>query len=137
MAQPAPKIVPVTEFVIDRSKWLPGEVQYELGVKAKLLEPSTGRQCCIGVYLSACGMPDDALLNEGWATAVLDADHPLHAWFTAQTEAPQSQHRENALAFANDICSLGLAERERRITEEFARGGVTVTFTGELFPEDS
>lgn len=49
----------VKSFIIDRTNWLRGE-----GSKAsRLLRPTDEKMCCVGIYLKACGVPRDQLLD--------------------------------------------------------------------------
>lgn len=51
------------EFVIERSKWIRGEVG------AKLLKED-GRMCCLGFISNQCGVPTSQLLNKSYPESV-------------------------------------------------------------------
>lgn len=105
----------VKAFVIPRSKWLRGQGNLE----SFLYRPSDGKQCCVGIYLSACGTPLSSL------TGHKEAHGP---------DLPLWMHAGEAIALlelyeSNDNRSLSEPEREAEIAEGFAKQGIAVTFT--------
>jgi hypothetical protein len=110
------------KFTIDRSKWLRGEDAKD-GLDSYLLRPSDGKQCCVGIYLSAIGFLDDELHGRTEDTELRhhfseESDHQVPHWLCAESE----------VYGINDSSALSEPERERRIAERFAAGGVTVEF---------
>lgn len=101
---------------IDRKIWLRGEGCYA----SKLLRRGDKKQCCIGCYLSACGVSPDNLLDRGepYFGAIPDeAD-----WL--------GMRDENALPLfkLNDDEKIDDVFREEKIRDEFIKHGVEVTF---------
>lgn len=108
-------MTPVTAFVIDRTVWLRGE-----GIaRSKLLRPDDGKRCCVGIYLGACGVADEALSGVPAAhNAVNVPDMPR--WLLEDVGG----------LYADNDAYGGLTEerREELIADGFARRGITVTF---------
>lgn len=120
---------------IDRNKWARG------GILPGLLLNGMGSQCCVGLYLSALGVPDEALRGRGCADDVevqkVLPDQAMWLNFGELSRSDDAQH----LYSVND-CTLGHAingeehalvieseeQRERLIAETFARNGVEVEF---------
>lgn len=122
-------------LVIDRSKWAVGTYKgagsFSQGV---LLEPETGKMCCLGFLAKACGasdadignygMPSDVAIvkpNAGiqWPDGIIDAD---------DREVMRDTCITNRLAQRNDhIKDEG---REDDIAALFAEVGVEVEFVG-------
>lgn len=117
-------MTPVTEFVISRKKWLRGE-----GASASALYRREDRkQCCVGIYLSACGV-DNETLSKGSAARLLGLSE-LPKWLT-ETNDGMIQDRFSvigSLYATNDDRGTPDPDRESRIAELFARNGVTVSF---------
>ena len=111
------------EFTIDRAIWLRGEG----GHASRLLRSSDSKMCCVGIYLEACGVPRNALLNErmpcdistryGKFPQFLDTRVPLGCVYDS-----------DCLMATNDKVDLDETVRETRITQIFANNGVKVQF---------
>lgn len=124
---------PVTKFVIDRNVWLRGGPPRD----SALLRASDGKRCCLGIYLSACGVDDGDMRDvgdpDGLAGIVRDQ---LPRWMGAEDEAldvwVQAMGVEQLIEI-ND-CEVSEAEmvteadREARLVELFAVYGIEVEF---------
>lgn len=112
---------PVTAFVIRRSVWLRGDDDDSM-----LLRPSDERQCCLGIYLEACGVPR-AMLRGVMAPHVL-----LHVHKAYDVRLPDWMTESNGtycdLMEDNDNEALNETVREAVIRAGFAKLGITVTF---------
>lgn len=107
-----PEIPEGFSFEISRKVWLRGE-----GIeKSYLLRRTDSKMCCVGICLRALGLPDSALMDKKTAMAVgaLHLDEVI--WNTNLY-----QYNDNPDTLPED--------REARITNGFAKGGITVTFT--------
>lgn len=102
----------LSEFVIKRSRWERGK---GLG-GGVFLNCSTKQQCCVGIFLSACGIPDAALCG-------LASDNRLRFSFLSRMTRELSP-----LYAVNDSHHLTDEQRETQLTELFAAKGIAVTF---------
>lgn len=107
----------VTEFTIKRSEWLRGEGR----ARSRLLRGSDAKKCCVGIYLSACGIPDSHLLD---IRAAEDVRLPTPLWLHREW-----LHQEDAFRLyeINDD-QIEEQDRELEIASIFAAHGITVTF---------
>lgn len=128
------------ELVIDRNIWARGRREDDrVNSLLLLLEGGVKReQCCIGLYLSACGVPDELLLDVGMVSRLIlgqvellpeearwlvtkvssDSDRPLFYESDDASEAYET----------NDSGMLQEGDREARIVKIFARHDVKVAF---------
>jgi len=116
---------PVKSFTIKRSVWLRGE----RAQPSFLLRESDGKQCCIGIYLEACGIPRNDKVNKRSATSLADLGVQVPRWLVGPIgidTAPSFAAR--VLMQINDETNVDLADREREVTAGFADVGITVTF---------
>jgi len=115
-------MIPLTAFAVRRPTWLRGEG----GIDSRLLRVSDGRQCCLGQYLTACGVPHDALAEVSSPGEVAGPDVP--AWLL------NPDGRDSVLAEVlmevNDDHELSEVARESTLTARFAQAGITVRFVG-------
>jgi len=88
-------------------------------MNSMLLRPSDGKQCCVGIYLSACGVPNEALEHTPNA-GVIKSQPLVPAWLLSATA--------NWLYRKNDDIHLHDSDREAGIQYLFAEAGVKVTF---------
>lgn len=110
----------VSSFVINRAVWLRGEG----GEKSVLFRPEDKKMCCLGIYLSECGVDTHRMRDVG--EPGLLSDEMVPSWTrTAAKGTPVCE-----LIQVNDDEQISDAVREQAITEKFARQGVTVTFEG-------
>ena len=139
----------ITEFVIDRNVW--GRGGEEGGYL--LSTPCNGsKMCCLGIFLEACGVDRDALLNnseprdlfrsipEGarWLVNYLDSASEFDpgSFDPRYSAAPDIQPQDVRDVMAvNDADDISETERERKTAAFFAAHGITVTFTGDYYPE--
>lgn len=115
-------MTPVTEFVISRKKWLRGESS----THSYLLRPEDGKQCCVGIFLTACGTPAEDLLSQKVAERTMRAPEWLTDRNAFGTEMPKKD--VDHLYTLNDSPKLPEDVREAEIAAIFARNGVTVSF---------
>ena len=112
----------VTAFKIDRAIWLRGEGHE----RSALLRVRDGKRCCdsVGIYLSACGVPDENLQDVRCAENVVGL--PKQAkWLITGEHRRGSSNLAQRLYTENDN-----AAKESAIAALFAEQGITVTFTG-------
>lgn len=111
------------EFVVQRSKWLRGDV-----TKAVLLD-SHGRMCCLGFVSAQCGVPAQAL---GKATLPSDLEASDATLVEGLLVEDLGRVTDTALADGavglNDADDITDAERETRLTALFAEHGYTLRF---------
>ena len=117
--------------VIERKKWLRGTPNQRMN----FLLDTHGNQCCIGVYLSACGVPDTDLLNVGAANR-LKAVKGESQWLVERrgTFCVPSDDADD-LYNENDHNQHFQRASEKKITALFAKHDVEVKFTGSGVPD--
>jgi hypothetical protein len=106
----------VSKFVIDRAKW------YRGCPVGSLLLRQDGRQCCVGLYLTSCGLPDADLLQRAVAG---DVGVLAPKWL-------QDAEFDGCLLYSvNDNSELTEPEREAEVARLFRElGNVEVEFIG-------
>lgn len=102
-------------LVIDRSIWLRGEG----GNNSYLLREEDGKKCCLGIYLGACGTPDELL-----------SGHVGTGQIVLPEEAKWLDQGADAFMIVNDDPHTPASTRERGIEALFASHGIQVTFVG-------
>lgn len=132
----------VKSFVISRKKWLRGNGEGELRRK------SDGRQCCVGIFASACGIPKETLNSKGtlndigefWADAGLPQELCSPSSSITDLYAINDEIAKEAFEFEK-FESAGVStdfskfkarferQREKRIRDGFKELGVRVRFT--------
>ncbi len=132
----------VSEFVIDRNKWLRGEG----GDRSRLLRKSDEKQCCVGMYFAACGVPFENIeevsvgseLWDMWMDMGFKAED-FPDWLAEELEEQWDEidgrprlARPKSDSFRlyteNDSEHISEQERELFIASMFAKHGVKVTF---------
>lgn len=126
------------KLVIDRQIWLRGEDSE----KSYLRRKSDGKQCCIGIYCSALGIPETQLTGNKDATRVKNK-FLIPEWLFSNKfrmfssgDANRAYQINDAIADSDselkgdDNIVTSELEREQRITEIFARNGIEVEFVG-------
>ena len=115
-------------FTIDVDKWLRGKGS----INSYLLRPEDGRQCCIGLYLTACGIPDE-VLNLKRAAGTISCDLPNDALWLMDSSMDGDIDSDIAEIFYYDNDSQQLTESERRtrIRRQFSLAGIQVLFSDE------
>lgn len=116
-------------LIIDRNVWLRGDP-----CSSALLTVIGGcrRQCCVGIYLTALGLSDDALRYHGTATSVVPAGTVagwlVHTVIRGHCEGTVGSDDAYQLYSENDRVELAEVVREQRIASVFAKHGVEVEF---------
>lgn len=104
-------------FVVYRDKWIRGG-----NFESCLLDTDTGCRCCLGHLARDVGIGDNEIKH-----AVMPYEAPSDLW-----PASLVPHYQDCLAWdaanTNDNTEIDDAERERRLTERFARDGIEVEF---------
>ena len=111
------------KLAIDRKVWLRGEGSDS----SALYRSSDKKQCCVGIYLNALGVPKRVMDNIGAADCI-DKIPKSASWLLSETYANSAQ-AEN-LYIQNDNPNLNPKTRERLIKDTFAANGVDVEFVG-------
>jgi hypothetical protein len=134
----------ITRFTIDRAKWRTGRygnavvTNSPTGV-SQLLNPQ-GFQCCLGFYLSACGLAPKELKQQAGPSEVArdfkDAVAKMPLWLLREEDEPEKRRpadsdASNKLMSLNDDVDLIDSERETKVAEEFSEHRVKVEFVGE------
>lgn len=99
------------------------------------------RQCCVGIYLSALGVPDDVLRGHGAADEFgVNQMLPESALWLGQgmcrTDSAQRLYTVNdrsvglPIRYSEDPILESEEHRERLVADEFALHGVDVEFVG-------
>ena len=114
------------KFEIDRSRWLRG------GYPSFLLRRKDRKMCCIGLYLEACGVEEERLVDIADPMGVMGL-LPVEAHWLRQGEqedkTPLDSYAASALMWVNDqMNTITEAEREEAIRARFSSHGVEVTF---------
>lgn len=93
-----------------------------------MLEHPSGLQCCLGQYLSQCGVTKAEMLHMGMPSGLLEVPQEA-AWLitTNKHNTPLAADLQRI----NDDEQLTVRKRERLIANLFAKAGITVEFTGE------
>ena len=116
----------VSSFVIDRAIWGRGR-----GDGKGVLLGDDDCRCCVGIYLKACGVPDDVM--KGVDTAYkLKFNLPTE---TAWLKSDRFNSTVNKLYGVNDdlLTDLNIPKetyRESMVQRLFAEENITVTFEG-------
>lgn len=107
-----------TGFVVTRDKWARG------GYDVALHDESTGKMCCLGFYLAACGVTKEAMGTKTHACSLDDVDFPRESsWLKDGSD-------EYDLVNINGISEdeIDGSEREAALAEIFLEHGITVTY---------
>lgn len=132
------------KLVIDRERWIRGD-----SARAALRRADDGMMCCLGFFLTACGVPEAAVTDlseppEAFerpdqippaalflvsSEEVVDEDYVDPTYFDMRNSADA-----NSLMRANDDRTLDEQARESRIVDLFAGNGVDVTFVDRRSP---
>lgn len=118
------------QLTIDRAVWLRG-ADAEDGRNSFLLRPSDGKRCCVGIYLSALGVPDELLSGESEDGGVVVPCEDDEYETRLHDLVPSWLADECFVYRINDDSKLSESEREVAIAERFAENGVDITFVGE------
>ncbi len=121
------------KFVINRKIWLRGEGS----AKSSLFRDTDGKQCCLGIYLNACGVPKNILegcstvkdfLNQTGKNITLTADQVQ--WMISDSSSKSSN--DVVKLYSENDYSIDNSEenREKTIKELFAKNNIDVEFIG-------
>ena len=126
----------IKEFTIDRSKWLPHEMQngYSALRTVETADCKT-RMCCLGIYLEACDVSTHDMIDVGLPAEILDKYKvPKGLKWLLENNYNYGDTSADALNLAeiNDDSTLTLEERETKIKEIFKKNKVKVTFKNKL-----
>ena len=137
----------VKRFVIDRTVWLRGldtmpENDDDDDPCSYLLRKCDGLKCCLGIYLSQCGMSDGQLTGKNLPSACPRLPEEAE-WLTAKLSYTNSSRLtipasyaqvEDEFADVNDSRDINEQERESKVKEMFAAQGIKVSFKGKRLP---
>jgi hypothetical protein len=115
----------VTEFTVVRDTWLRGEGPD----KSYLLREGDTKQCCLGFYLEACGVPREKLLYQA-APAELGEVVPKQATWLVHGGIARGCHTAEACALmsTNDEEEMKDTDREAKLIKLFAKKHITLKF---------
>lgn len=135
----------IAEFTIDRSIWLRSEYTKSLKgtlgefvagqpTGSYLLREADRKRCCLGIYLQACGVPDEAL--EGVASPGYlyrhrsdDVRKMLPSWLIGNINSIDVNSPDAAaLMEVNDDDTTDDDTKEDFIIQKFSEHGVKVVF---------
>jgi hypothetical protein len=117
------KLKNVRSFVIDRNVWARGEKDNVL------LDSTTGKMCCLGIYLKACGASDKRLKNVGSPSDAGDAD-TLPKWMVGEVFGFSADDAPTVRKLIRVNDAKAPKDREGKIAKLFAEAGVKVRFKG-------
>ena len=117
------RIRKIKRFIIDRKIWLRGEDD------SYLLRKKDKKQCCVGIFLNACGVTKKALrgLRTLDSNLVL-RDKFLKTWQETWTKSLDSGFAQMYSVNDNEITSEYV--REKAIKGLFSERGISVSFKG-------
>ena len=107
------------ELMIQRSKWLRGEV------KSRLLRPSDGKMCCLGFYALSCGLSHEQIKDHAEPADIAGILPNEMIW---TTRGPEGFKNAWPLILTNDDAGISESKREENITKYFAEHNVHVKF---------
>lgn len=144
MSEHQPPKSPKFSFTIDRSRWARGKPEHGT---SNWLRCTDGAQCCLGLFLSACGVPDDELTEIGEPNDVAHDRHHMRKetlpgrakWLVCCEPDPEADEWNDETGFTpseatcrlidvNDNETLTEPEREAQVREWFALHGIDVAF---------
>lgn len=119
-------------FDIHVPTWLQGEG----GLDSRLLRPDDGKRCCLGFYLNACGLNDEALRDQR-APELIATEVSRNAQASWLLTDEYSRHSETAVDLMTENDELFdvapftdyvtyILEKMRHLSELFARQGIAV-----------
>jgi hypothetical protein len=106
-------------FTIDRKVWLRGE-----GGQSMLYRPQDSKMCCLGIFMSKCGVPKSALANRAFSDEIAQEYPKQLPPFLSDF------YLTDVLMLTNDRRSLSEEKREVAIKKGFKDIGIKVRFKG-------
>jgi len=120
------KIKKVKRLTIPEKIW--GRATEKKNVPGTLRDSVTGKQCCLGVYLTACGYQNNDLNEAGLCPRGHHFFAPSVFWSNSLPKQPKDQWSIiQGLTQINDM-KMKLPKRKKLIIECFKKLGVTVRF---------
>jgi hypothetical protein len=117
----------VKSFTIDRAIWLHGEGSGN----SYLLRPFDGKMCCLGHYLKAVGVEDEAITSVDTPSDLpFEIQKEIPSWLMGGCRIEVSPECQK-LMIDNDDTTDPRGEKEAAIIAGFKEVGIEVTFTGE------
>lgn len=124
----------VTEFAIDRARWLRGTGS----AGSFLFHPEQKKCCCVGIYIEACGlkMPQMEWMEAAHSSYMRQSIPDQARWLLRIKDGVFQEHNPASdaaqiLYEENDTMEIsGEKERERAIRSVFAEQGIRVRFKG-------
>jgi len=136
------EIKEVKKFVIDREIWSRGKPNSALLIgkrTAELLADKSvydgeGCKCCLGIYLTVCGVSDEVLSDVGEPIELSEVaqqealEGGAGSWLFAEEDRNSSSITVAELIEINDDEEISETSRERSITALFLSQGIEVEF---------
>lgn len=111
------------KLVIDRAKWLRGQGG------GSLLEPQSGKMCCLGFECLRLGFTENDISNKGYPSNILKVmDETIRLPEYLRGYLIEENCFCTQAAKVNDTKGLNEFEREVKIKELFAGVGIEVEF---------
>lgn len=110
----------ITEFTIDRTIWLRGENSEN----SFLLREGDNKKCCIGIYSSACGIPDKKIKNK-FAIWTKAADNTIDV---EQSDFPINDEDLVEIYRLNDSTEISDSSREKELVDWFNKYNIKLNF---------
>jgi hypothetical protein len=120
------------KYIIDRTKWLRGEGSGA----SKLLRPSDGKMCCLGMVALQCGLDMRQIMDRGEPKSCSLVDPKSEAlwpsWMgidkVAVGDGYDDNHPVAAAMICNDSRQIEDHDREAQLSAIFAQHGDELTF---------
>ena len=111
-------------FVVSRRRWLHGTKRRQ----AEGLLLGDGKQCCVGIYLSALGVDDHCLSLVSRASEIAWCLPEEAKWLLGSSDKPGGlAHR---LYGVNDRVGISQDQREAKVRKLFREAGIKVRYKG-------
>ena len=115
------------QIIIDRNTWIRGEGS---GL-SYLLRKMDNHRCCLGFLSQQCGIPDKQLLGSPSVESALCKEFGVV--LPDELAFLMDRGNNSSLAYKlmklNDNHDISNEDRERQLTEEFAKQGFELVFT--------
>lgn len=121
-------MTPAKKFSIRRKDWLRG------GKRNSYLRNGSGKMCCLGFYLRACGVPSSKMVLRPSPASLMERhrDVDVPRWLATLEVGNLASDTSvcNELMSVNDDTRLKGPVREAKVAKLFKKRGIAVTFTG-------